>query len=535
MDKPSSLRDQPARQDNPAPAAPFSQDAFEREESQVLQARLDKARGMAAAGRALYPNTFRPGQKISEVRAEFGELGHDDFEGLEAVRTVAGRLMARRDYGKSVFFDLRDGSGKIQIYARKDRLPEGGYEQVKNYDIGDIVGVSGTPFKTRTGELTLLVSALELVTKNVMPLAEKFHEMQTELRYRRRYLDLIMNERSFGVFQTRSEIVRLVREIMVRHGYLEVETPMLVPLASGANARPFVTRYNSLGMDFYLRVAPELNLKRLLVGGFDRVFEINRNVRNEGMDSDHNPEFTMMEFYRSYADFEDLMDFTEELFSEVALRVLGTLRFAYQGETIDFSGPWARHSLVESLTKLGGVPEEIVSDLGRAREYLKTLGVEMAPGEPLGKCQAKIFDLKVEPGLRNPTFITYYPADISPLARRNDRDPSVTDRFELFIAGSELANAFSELNDPFDQRGRFLSQMEARDKGDQEGMMIDEDYVRALMYGMPPAAGEGVGIDRLVMLLTDSPNISDVLLFPQLKPEVRSGSAGPQSGTDGGK
>jgi lysyl-tRNA synthetase class 2 len=429
--------------------------------------------------------------------------------------------MARRDYGKSVFFDLRDSTGKIQIYARKDRLPEGSYEAVKNYDLGDIVGVTGQLFKTRTGELTLLVSQLELVTKNIFPLAEKFHEMQVELRYRRRYLDLIMNERSKQVFQIRSEIIRHIREIMGRNEYLEVETPMLVPIPSGANARPFVTFYNALRMNNYLRIAPELYLKRLLVGGFDRVYEINRNFRNEGMDTDHNPEFTMMEFYRCYASYEDLIEFTEEMFVEITEKVLKTLTFTYQEKTLDFTRPWARYTFHDCLATLGEVPQEALGDPTLARNYLLKLGVDMDKGEPLGKYLAKIFDLVVEPKLQNPTFITHYPADISPLARKNEENPSLTDRFELFIAGSEMANAFSELNDPFDQRERFLSQMEAREKGDDEGMMIDEDYIRALMYGMPPAAGEGVGIDRLVMILTDSSSISDVIFFPQLKSETQ--------------
>jgi lysyl-tRNA synthetase class 2 len=488
------------------------------EHSPVIQARIQKGLDMAAAGLNLYPNTFRPDNKIEAIRAELGELSASQLEEKAESCKLAGRLMAKRDYGKSVFFDLIDPTGKIQIYARKDRLPEGTYELVKKFDIGDIVGLTGTLFKTKTGELTVLVSEIELVTKNMWPLAEKFHEMNVELRYRRRYLDLIMNEESRRVFRIRSDIVRAIREFMLGKGFLEVETPMMHPIPGGATAKPFVTHHNSLDCQLYLRVAPELYLKRLLVGGFDRVFEINRSFRNEGLSIQHNPEFTMLEFYQSYADYKELMELTEEMIVTIAQNVLDTTEIVYQGQPVNLKRPWARMTFHDSLVEVGDLPREALSDKTIALRFLATLGVDMDRNEVMGKILAKIFDLQVEPTLLDPTFITHYPADISPLARRNDEDPSLTDRFELFVVGRELANAFSELNDPLDQRKRFLDQVAERESGDEEGMYLDEDYVRALMYGMPPAAGEGLGIDRLAMLLSDSASIRDVILFPHMRP-----------------
>ncbi|MDR1309480.1 MAG: lysine--tRNA ligase [Deltaproteobacteria bacterium] len=507
----------PDPQAEPKTGAEPADEAGER--SPVIQARIKKALDMAAAGCPLYPNTFRPKDKVGEVRARYGELTAEGLEAAGGAVRLAGRLMARRDYGKSIFFDLADPTGKIQIYARRDAIDPGAFELARKLDIGDIAGVSGTLFKTRTGELTVLASGMELVTKNMWPLAEKFHEMNVELRYRRRYLDLIMNEESRRVFRLRSEIVAALREFMLERGFLEVETPMMHPIPGGASARPFVTHHNSLDCQLYLRVAPELYLKRLLVGGFDRVFEINRSFRNEGLSIQHNPEFTMMEFYQSYADYRDLMDLTEEMVSGVALRVLGTTEISYQGQPVSLARPWARLSFRDSLLEVAGLPGEALDDKGLALRFLARAGVEMDQGEPLGKVLAKIFDLKVEPTLLDPTFVTSYPADISPLARRSDDDQSLTDRFELFVVGRELANAFSELNDPLDQRKRFLEQVAERDAGDEEGMFLDEDYVRALMYGMPPAAGEGVGIDRLVMLLADAASIRDVILFPHMRPD----------------
>jgi lysyl-tRNA synthetase class 2 len=360
---------------------------------------------------------------------------------------------------------------------------------------------------------------VELVTKSLWPLPEKFHEMNVELKYRRRYVDLIMNQDSRRIFEIRSKTISALREFMTSHGFLEVETPMMHPIPGGAAAKPFETFHNALNRKLFLRIAPELYLKRLLVGGFERVFEINRSFRNEGLSVQHNPEFTMMEFYQSYSDFTELMDLTEQLLGFVAGKVLGETKLTYQDNIIDFAGKWPRLSFKEALVSVASMPEEAFYDRTKAQEHLSSLGGEKAENDPLGKILAKIFDIKVEPTLLSPTFITHYPADISPLARRNAQDPTLTDRFELFICGRELGNGFSELNDPLDQRSRFLAQVAEREAGDEEGMHLDEDYVRALMYGMPPAAGEGIGVDRLVMLLSNAASIRDVILFPHMRPE----------------
>jgi lysyl-tRNA synthetase class 2 len=363
-----------------------------------------------------------------------------------------------------------------------------------------------------------MAGSLELVTKSLWPLPEKYHDMNTEMRYRQRYVDLIMNEEIRRVFLLRSKIVAAIREFMMGRDFVEVETPMMHVIPGGAAAKPFETFHNALDRKLYMRIAPELDLKRLLVGGFDRVFEINRCFRNEGLSVQHNPEFTSMEFYQSYANFHDLMDLTEELFVYVAEKTLGTTEISYQGTPVSLGRPWKRLTWADSLVEIGGAPKEVITDHAAALAFLKSVGGEKADDDVLGKVQAKIFDILVEPKLINPTFITHYPADISPLARRNDAEPGLTDRFELFITGRELANAFSELNDPLDQRGRFLAQAAERAAGDEESMYMDEDYVRALMYGMPPAAGEGVGVDRLTMLLADVPTIKDVILFPHMRP-----------------
>lgn len=487
------------------------------ENSPVIKARFEKAGELADGGARLYPNTFRPKHKIADLAAEYSGLDHDAFETLEDVFTLAGRIMARRDYGKSVFFDISDPTGRMQAYIRKQSVDEETFALFKKLDIGDIVGLSGRIFKTKTGELTILVSGLELVTKGLWPLPEKFHEINTEMRYRQRYVDLIMNEDSRRVFHLRSKIVAAVREFMISKGFVEVETPMMHVIPGGATAKPFETFHNALDRKLYLRIAPELYLKRLLVGGFDRVFEINRSFRNEGLSPQHNPEFTMMEFYQSYATFTDLMDLTEEMFVFTAEKCLGTTSLTYQGQPVNLGRPWKRLRFGEAIVQMGGAPREVLTDREAALAYLRAIGGEKSEQDVLGKIQAKIFDLRVEPHLIDPTFITHYPADISPLARRNDDDPAITDRFELFITGRELANAFSELNDALDQRGRFQAQVAERAAGDEESMYMDDDYVRALMYGMPPAAGEGVGIDRLVMLLADVPSIKDVILFPHMR------------------
>lgn len=475
---------------------------------------------MADSGVPLYPNSFRPSQHVIDVRDELGELSAEDLEANPRSKRLAGRLMARRDYGKSVFFDLLDHTGRIQLYVRKDKTAEAAWELVGRLDIGDIVGVEGTVFKTRTGELTLLASEVELVTKSLWPLPEKFHDMSVELKYRRRYVDLIMNEESRRVFAIRSQTVAALREFLTERGYIEVETPMMHVIPGGATAKPFETFHNALDRALYLRIAPELYLKRLLVGGFDRVFELNRNFRNEGLSIQHNPEFTMLEFYQSYSDYRDLLDLTETMFDFVARKVLGRTSITYQGAEVDLKAPWRRIPFHQSLVEIGGAPEGVIGDLQKALDFLASLGGEPSPGDPLGKVQAKIFDLVVEPKLSNPTFVTAYPADISPLARRSDANPELADRFELFICGREVANGFSELNDPLDQRERFLQQVKEREAGDEEGMFYDDDYIRALMHGMPPAAGEGIGVDRLVMFLSDAASIRDVILFPHMRPEA---------------
>jgi lysyl-tRNA synthetase class 2 len=429
--------------------------------------------------------------------------------------------MALRSFGKATFFHIQDVSGRIQIYAQRDDLGVEAYGIFKKFEMGDIVGVHGTLFRTKTGELTVKAAGVRLVTKSMRPLPEKFHGLKdVELRYRQRYVDLMVNERSREIFRKRTAIIQFIRNFLNERGFLEVETPMMQPIPGGAAAKPFITHHNALDMDLYLRIAPELYLKRLLVGGFERVYEINRNFRNEGIDTKHNPEFTMIEFYWAYATYEDLMDLTEELFSSLAQAVTGSTTVTYQGHDIDLAHGWQRLSFHESLERIGGVAPEIFLDAQRCREFVLRLGETVGKEEKLGKLQAKIFDNLVEPKLIQPHFIYGYPTDISPLSRKNDANPDITDRFELFICGQEMANAFSELNDPVDQRERFEEQVRERAQGDDEAHVMDEDYIRALEYGMPPAAGQGIGIDRLVMLLTDSPSIREVILFPLLRPEA---------------
>ena len=492
------------------------------EQSLVIQQRQQKAFELRAQGQNLYPNTFRPKHRISEIRQAYEHRPTEDIEAMTDVFEVAGRLMGRRDYGKSIFFDLKDATGRIQAYIRKNDVSADRFELFKKLDIGDIVGLSGRLFRTKTGELTILVGQIELVTKSLLPLPEKYHDINVEMKYRQRYVDLIMNDDVRQVFLLRARVVSLIRRFLESHGYVEVETPMLQTIPGGATARPFITHHNALDMKLYLRIAPELYLKRLLVGGFERVFELNRNFRNEGISTKHNPEFTMLEFYQCYANYRDLMDLTEAMFRSIAREVKGTETLTYQGQTVDLANPWRRIRFHESIVEIGGVPAEAVAHRDASLKYLKQIGGETPEGEKHGKILAKLFDLLVEPKLIDPTYVTHYPADISPLARRCEDDATLTDRFELFIAGRETANGFSELNDPIDQRERFQAQVAEREAGDEEAQFMDEDYVRALMHGMPPAAGEGVGVDRLVMLLTDAPSIKDVIVFPHQRPE-RSG------------
>ena len=492
---------------------------MEEQQSQVIKQRREKADDLKNEGASLFPNRYRPDTHISNLRDRFEQMSGEELEQVADSFSVAGRIMARRDYGKSVFIDLKDSTGRVQVYIRKNDLPEEQFVLFKKLDIGDIIGVTGRIFKTRTNELTIVTKELELVTKSLLPLPEKFHEMNVELKYRQRYVDLIMNEDVKTVFLKRAKIVSGLRRFLEKKGFMEVETPMMQPIPGGATARPFETHHLSLNMKLYLRIAPELYLKRLLVGGFDRVYELNRNFRNEGISTQHNPEFTMLEFYRAYADYNDFMDLSEEMFVSLAREVNGTEKLVYQGVDVDLTRPWKRIRFNQSLIEIGGAPEQILTDRLAAHALLKELDAEGPEREGHGKMLAKLFDLLVEPKLVSPTFITHYPAEISPLARRSEEDETLTDRFELFIVGREMANGFSELNDPIDQKQRFMAQVAERESGDDEAQFMDEDYVRALMYGMPPAAGEGVGVDRLVMLLTDAPSIKDVILFPHQRPE----------------
>jgi lysyl-tRNA synthetase class 2 len=429
-------------------------------------------------------------------------------------------MIARRSFGKAAFIQLQDRKGRMQLYVRKDSVGEELFSVFEDYDIGDIIGASGWPFRTKTGELSLHVTEIRLLTKSLLPLPEKFHGLtDVETRYRQRYVDLIVNPEVREVFAKRAKVVNLIREFMVSRDFLEVETPMMQPIPGGATARPFITHHNALDMQLYLRIAPELYLKRLVVGGFDRVFEINRNFRNEGISVRHNPEFTMMEFYQAYATFEDLMDFTEEMLCHVTMNLLGKLDFTYQGAEISFQRPWKRLTVKEAIVEYGKVDAKTVNDRELALTFARSIGLDLPDDIGYGKLITEIFEEVAEPKLIQPTFITSYPTEVSPLSRKSDHDPEYVDRFEFFCAGREMANAFSELNDPVDQKERFLAQVEAKDKGDEEAHYMDEDYIRALEYGLPPTAGEGIGIDRLVMLLTDSPSIRDVILFPQLRKE----------------
>ena len=489
-------------------------------ESEQVRRRREKLDALRARGDA-YPNDFRRDAEAGGLQDRYREVGAEALEGLAPHVAVAGRLMARRVMGKSAFADLQDVSGRIQLLVRRDELPEGAYADFRRWDIGDVIGVQGTVFRTRSGELSVRAAALRLLAKCLRPLPEKWHGLSdTELRYRRRYLDLITSEATRHTFRVRSRAVACIRSFFVERGFLEVETPMMQTLPGGAIARPFRTHHHALGLDMYLRVAPELNLKRLVVGGFERVFEINRNFRNEGVSTEHNPEFTMLEFYQAYADYRDMMDLTEGLLRELAPQVTGASELSYQGERIDLARPFVRMSLREAL--LHFVPElapEVLDDEAALGETAHARGIEVAGGWGRGRIWMALFEALVEHRLRRPTYITAYPTEVSPLSRRSEADPFVTDRFELFIAGREVANGFSELNDPDEQAERFRAQAAQRGAGDEEALHYDADYVRALEYGLPPTGGVGLGIDRLVMLLTDSASIRDVLLFPHLRPE----------------
>jgi len=492
-----------------------------KDESALIAERRRKLDALRESGNA-FPNDFRRNALADELHQTWG--GHESEHLVEeAIHVqVAGRMMAKRVMGKASFVKLQDRTAQIQLRLERDRLPEGVYQSFKKWDVGDIVGASGSLFKTKTGELTVMADSVQLLTKSLRPLPDKFHGLaDQETRYRQRYVDLIMNEQSRKVFCIRSEIVTYIRAFMDSQDFLEVETPMMQTTPGGAIARPFQTHHNALDMALYLRIAPELNLKRLVVGGFERVYEINRSFRNEGVSTQHNPEFTMLELYRAYADYEDLIEMVEAMLKGMAQAVLGTTSVIFQGKTYDFAKPFKRMTVEEALLKFNS---DMESAKLRDRAYLANrataLGINVQDNYGSGKLQIEIFEKTAEHELREPTFITAYPTEVSPLSRQNDEDPFNTDRFEFFVAGRELANGFSELNDPEEQAARFRAQVANKRAGDEEAMAFDHDYIRALEYGLPPTAGLGLGIDRLVMLFTDSASIRDVLLFPHMRPEV---------------
>jgi lysyl-tRNA synthetase class 2 len=468
-----------------------------------------------------FPNDFRRNVVAGELHAEYGNKDAASLEAVPVRVKVAGRLMTRRIMGKASFCHLQDMSGQIQLYLQRDTLGET-YEAFKKWDIGDILGAEGVLFKTKTGELSVKADSVQLLTKAVRPLPDKFHGLvDQEARYRQRYLDLIMNEPARHTFRTRIAIINYLRRFLNERGFLEVETPMMQAIPGGATARPFTTHHHTLDMQLFLRVAPELYLKRLVVGGFEKVYEINRNFRNEGLSTRHNPEFTMLEFYQAYADYQDLMNMTEEMLRGLGRDVLRSMNITYQGETYDLAAPFRRLALKEAVLQFNPkLSPQAIESLPAIASYARELGIETKPSYGVGKIQYALFEKTVEAQLKAPTFVTAFPTEVSPLARRNDRDPTITDRFELFIAGREIANGFSELNDADDQAERFRKQAQEKEAGDEEAMHFDADYIRALEHGMPPTAGEGIGIDRLVMLLTDSPSIRDVLLFPHMRPEA---------------
>lgn len=486
-------------------------------ENRLIKRRIEKLGEIKALGIDPYFNGFTPEFFLNDIASKYAEVDADQLKQVPTNFKIAGRIISIRDFGKAAFLKIKDMSGTLQVYCQKNVLGDQ-YILYKKLDIGDIVGVEGNVFKTKTQEVTINATKLYLLTKSIRPLPEKFHGLQDkELRYRQRYVDLIVNDDVRETFFKRSKIIALIREFMINNQFLEVETPMLHKLVGGAAAKPFVTHLNALDLDMYLRIAPELYLKRLVVGGLERVFEINRNFRNEGMDLKHNPEFTMMEFYCAYKDYNFLLGFTEELF-EYLLKNLGLDKKIIYGDfEIDFSRPYKRIKFIDALKEIGGLSDEVISDKVQCLKLAKQFEKKVDENTSHAKILAELFDALVEPKLINPTFITEYPVEISPLAKKNKQNPLITDRFELFIANMEIANGFSELNDPFDQKERFIKQLEERAKGDEEASMYDEDYIVALEYGLAPTAGEGIGIDRLVMLLTNNPSIRDVILFPLMK------------------
>lgn len=512
---------------NAIPQSPAPQ-AGAADENQLIAERREKLKRLrqiqADGGSPAFPNDFKPTHNAALLHDTYAHVEHDVLNEQHIACKVAGRMMLKRIMGKASFATLQDASfgptdGRIQLYISRDEIGEEIYNEFKHWDLGDIVGAEGVVFKTKTGELSVKVSKLHLITKSLRPLPDKFHGLSDqEVKYRQRYVDLITDEQARKRFVTRSKAIASIRQFMLDHGFLEVETPMLHPIPGGANAKPFVTHHNALDQDMFLRIAPELYLKRLLVGGFDRVFEINRNFRNEGISVRHNPEFTMMEFYAAYWNYQDQMDFTEALIRYVATTTTGSEILTYQGRTVDLSKPFARLTIPNAILQYNpGVTQAQINDAQWLKEQLAARKVEIREGESVVSMQVKYFEETVEEQLWEPTFIMEHPTEISPLARASDTNPDITERFELYITGREVGNAFSELNDAEDQAARFKAQMDAKEAGDDEAMYYDADFIRALEYGMPYAAGCGIGIDRLMMLITDSPSIRDILLFPALR------------------
>ena len=493
----------------------------------IVEQRRKKLEDLKRKNINLFPNDFIVTSTVKDVVNTIENRADSITESASGGFVLAGRMMAINRFGKTAFIRFRDRSGQLQAYIRKDRVGDEAFSLFKQLDIGDFIGIKGGMFKTKTGEWTLLANEIKLVCKAIRPLPEKFHGLKDpEKRYRQRYIDLIMNSNVREIFVKRSKIVQEIRTFLLKRDFLEVETPMMQPIPGGAEATPFKTYHNALGMNLFLRIAPELYLKRLVIGGFERVFELNRSFRNEGVSTRHNPEFTMLEFYQAYATYNDLMDLTEEMLRSAAINVTGSAVITYQGNSIDLGRKWRRMPLLTAMEEIGGIDPGLLDDRQKLLDFASSKGIPLTQkirqrplADRLGKIIAKLFDILVEPKLIQPTYITGYPVEISPLSRKSDNDPTLTDRFELFIAGHEIANGFSELNDPDDQKERFLQQAADREAGDEEAHYMDEDYIKALEYGMPPAAGEGIGIDRLAMIFTDSASIREVILFPHMKRE----------------
>jgi len=490
------------------------------ETSELIQQRVKKLESLRRDGIDPYPNDFRVTHTSKDLHEAFDSLPDEELKSVGETFRLAGRIMAIRDFGKASFVQIQDRKGRIQVYIQKDIVGESAFQLFKTFDMGDFIGLDGKIFRTRTRELTLQAQSFRLLVKSLRPFPEKWHGLtDIEARYRQRYLDLIANPKVKEIFLTRIKAIQMIRNFFAQRDFLEVETPMLHPIPGGATAKPFKTHHNALDMELYMRVAPELYLKRLVIGGLERIFEINRCFRNEGISTQHNPEFTMLEFYQSYATYENMMKMTEELLGSMVKEIHGGLHLTYQGKDLDFTPPWTRIRYEESLLEYGKVDAAVLKEPSKAVELAKRLGLELKRGTSHGKVLDDLFKELVEPHLLQPTFVTHYPTEVSPLSRRNAKDPDVVDRFELFVAGREIANGFSELNDPIDQRERFVQQLKERGDEADAVLILDEDFLRALEFGMPPTAGEGIGIDRLVMLLTDSPSIRDVIFFPLLRME----------------